>query len=62
MALSEELPKQWRKSPTAKCSLLTLVLTKKVNNKDKKYHDISIPFKSQVHSKHGSPTFIIFGL
>ena len=41
MALSEKLPKQWRKSPSAKCSLLTPVLTKKIKNEDTKYHDIS---------------------
>ena len=33
----------------------------KNKNKHTEYHGIFIPFKSQIYSKHGSPTFLLFG-
>ena len=65
MALSKKLPKQWRKSLSSKYPFLKLLLNKKDNNnkiiknknKYTEYHGISLPFKSHVYSKHGSPTF-----
>ena len=61
MALPKKLTKQWRKSLSSKYPFPKLVLNKKNKNEYTEYHGISIPLKSQVYSKHGSPTFFSFG-
>ena len=61
MTLPKKLTKQWRKSLSSKYPFPKLVLNKKNKNEYTEYHGISIPLKSQVYSKHGSPTFLSFG-
>ena len=57
MALSKKLPKQWQILLSSNYSFLALLLNKQTNankkNEFTEYHNISIPLRSQVDSKHG---------
>ena len=61
IAPSKKIPKQWRNLLSSNYPFLTLLLNQRNKNEYKEYHGVSVPLKSQVQSKHGSPTFLLSG-